>query len=115
MSASDEPFSAAPAAGGGPVPLVRQDPGSRCSRDRGARRAFDEREREIAVRIERDFPRWLVIWGLYSRRFWAYPCFRVPTGTIAEAANPDDLVAEMCSIQRAAMSRTMSTAMSGAR
>lgn len=68
------------------------------------RSVYDPDQRELAARIGRDFPRWLVLWGAYSRRFWAYPRFRVPRGTIAEAASPDDLAAQMRSIQRAAAS-----------
>lgn len=114
MATSGQPFPADPAARGRPVPVVSGKPSERPA-GRGARRAYDQRERQIAARIARDFPRWLVIWGLHSRRFWAYPCFRVPRGTIADAANPDDLAAQMRSIQHAAMSGTMSTAMSRAR
>lgn len=63
---------------------------------------FDKLEREIAERIGQDFPDWLVMWGVGSRRFWAYPGLQVPRGTIAEAANPAHLVAAMRSIQHAA-------------
>lgn len=87
--------------------MTAHEPGSRRSRQAwGASEPFDAREREISHRIGRDFPRWHVMWGVHSRRFWAFPCFRVPRGTFAEAANPDDLVAQMCSIQHAAMSGT---------
>lgn len=65
-------------------------------------RAHDAREREVAARIERVFPRWLVMYGAYSHQFWAYPRFRVPRGTIAHAASPDDLVGMMRAIQRSA-------------
>lgn len=68
-------------------------------------RAYDDRERELAARIERAFPRWLVLWGTYSRQFWGYPRFRVPRGTIAHAASPDDLVGMMRAIQRSAEGR----------
>jgi hypothetical protein len=71
-------------------------------------RIYDPGQRELAARIERAFPRWLVMWGAYSRQFWAYPCFRVPRGTIAHAARPDDLAVMMRQIQRSA-------AMGGAR
>jgi hypothetical protein len=84
--------------------MTTHEPGGRRSRQaRGASEPFDARERAISHRIGRDFPHWLVMWGLHSRRFWAFPCFRVPRGTFAEAASPDDLVAEMRSIQHAAM------------
>ena len=65
-------------------------------------RAGDAAEREQAARIERDFPHWLVMWGAYSRRFWAYPRFNVPRGAIAHAASPDDLAGMMRAIQRSA-------------
>lgn len=63
---------------------------------------YDPDQRELAARIERDFPRWLVMWGAYSRQFWAYPCFRVPRGTIAHAAGPNDLAGMMREIQQSA-------------
>jgi hypothetical protein len=69
---------------------------------------YDPDQRELAARIERFFPRWMVMWGAYSRQFWAYPRFRVPRGTIAHAAKPDDLACMMREIQRSA-------AMAGAR
>lgn len=69
---------------------------------------YDPDQRELAMRIERAFPRWLVMWGVYSRQFWAYPCFRAPRGTIAHAAKPDDLAGMMRAIQQSA-------AMAGAR
>ena len=68
-------------------------------------RVYDPDRRELAARIEQDFPRWLVMWGAQSRRFWAFPCFRVPRGTIAHAASPDDLAGMMRAIQHAAMSQ----------
>jgi hypothetical protein len=58
--------------------------------------------REIATRIERQYPAWLVMWSLYYREFFAYPCFRVPQGTVLHYADPGQLVAEMFSVQRAA-------------
>jgi hypothetical protein len=42
--------------------------------------------RRTAVLIERDFSQWLVMWGPYSREFWAYPLFNAPWGTIAQSA-----------------------------
>jgi hypothetical protein len=56
----------------------------------------------MAARIERQNPGWLVMWSLYYRQFYAYPCFRVPQGTVLHYADPGQLVAEMFSVQRAA-------------
>jgi hypothetical protein len=51
--------------------------------------------REIAAQIERDFPQWLVMWGAYSREFWAFARFELPQGVIVHAADPDQLVMYM--------------------
>ncbi|MGH3158780.1 MAG: hypothetical protein ACRDNF_19710 [Streptosporangiaceae bacterium] len=31
--------------------------------------------RAIAEQINQDRPQWLITWGCYTRRFWAYPLF----------------------------------------
>jgi hypothetical protein len=66
------------------------------------RRTHDDDQREMARRIEQVFPHWVVLWGVWSREFWGYPRFRVPRGTIAHAASPDDVVGMMRAIQRSA-------------
>jgi hypothetical protein len=58
--------------------------------------------REMAVRIERRHPGWLVLWSLYYREFYAYPCFTVPKGTILHYPDPAQLLAEMVLVQKAA-------------
>jgi hypothetical protein len=58
---------------------------------------------EISQRIMEIFPCWLVIWGAYSRQFWAFPCFRAPAGTIAHSGNPSALAGKMRAIQRSVM------------
>jgi hypothetical protein len=55
----------------------------------------DDRERAAASEIERRHPGWMVIWGCYSRMFWAFPCFQVPQGTIVSARDPESLLADM--------------------
>ncbi len=55
------------------------------------------------ARVADLFPGWLVMWGAYSRAFWAYPRFDVPAGTIARAGNPAELAGRMRAIQRAAL------------
>lgn len=67
------------------------------------RRTRDDDQRELARRIEQVFPQWVVLWGAYSRQFWAFPQFRVPRGTIAHAASPDDLAGMIRAIQRSVM------------
>jgi hypothetical protein len=39
--------------------------------------SFDEQEQRAAARIDRDHPRWLILWGAHTRLFWA---FRAPRG-----------------------------------
>jgi hypothetical protein len=58
--------------------------------------------RAVAARIERTYPGWLVMWSLYNRQFYAFPCFLVPQGTVLHYADPGQLVAEMFSVQKAA-------------
>ena len=62
----------------------------------------DRVQRENAVRVESVFPGWLVMWGLYSRKFWAYPRFDAPPGTIAQAADANTLAGIMHRIERSA-------------
>lgn len=59
----------------------------------------DDRYPEIAATIGREHPRWVVLWGPYSREFWAYPCLPVPRGTIVHAGDPDMLVAGMSDVE----------------
>jgi len=54
------------------------------------------------ARIESVFSAWLILWGPYSRRFWAFPAFRVPPGTIVSARDPNELAGQMKAVQRAA-------------
>lgn len=60
---------------------------------------IDEREREIAAQIERHRPQWLVMWGCYSRLFWAFPRFQATEGTIVSARDPDSLLEETYRIE----------------
>lgn len=59
------------------------------------RRERDPDQRERATRLGEVFPHWLIHWGAWSRRYWAYPRFRAPRGTILNAADPGDLATQM--------------------
>jgi hypothetical protein len=65
----------------------------------------DHEQHRQVTRLGAVFPRWLIMWGAYSRQFWAYPRFDAPRGTIAHAADPGDLAAKMRAIELAALSR----------
>jgi hypothetical protein len=55
----------------------------------------------IADQIHHDRPQWLVIWGRYSRRFWAYPLFEMaPRRMLVWAGYPDALVERLDEAER---------------
>jgi hypothetical protein len=41
----------------------------------------------------------MVMWGCYSRLFWAFPRFQVPSGTIVSARGPKDLITSMQKVE----------------
>jgi hypothetical protein len=59
----------------------------------------DDQERRVATEIERSHPNWVVLWGCYTRLFWAFPHFLAPQGTIVSAPGPDRLLADMHSVE----------------
>jgi hypothetical protein len=69
------------------------------------RRDRDPGQRERAARLGQAFPHWLIHWGTWSRRYWAYPKFRAPRGTILCAADPADLAAQIRQVQAETMNR----------
>lgn len=56
--------------------------------------------RQVAVNLESGYPRWIVVFGIYSRQFVAFPRFSVPAGTMAVANYPGALTARMLDIER---------------
>jgi hypothetical protein len=61
----------------------------------------DEQEcRETATRIDRDFPGWMVLWGVYTRQFVAFPLFDAPPGSLVTSYNPETLTDRMSAISR---------------
>jgi hypothetical protein len=59
----------------------------------------DDQERQAAAEIEQSHPHWTVMWGCYSRLFWAFPQFQAPKGTIVSAADRERLLTEMHSVE----------------
>jgi len=47
---------------------------------------LDEDERQIAAQLQHDYPNWIILWGLHTRLYWAFPTFAASPGTIAAAA-----------------------------
>jgi hypothetical protein len=60
---------------------------------------IDDLERQAAAEIEQSHLRWMVMWGCYSRLFWAFPRFLVPKGTIISAPDRDRLLVGMRSVE----------------
>ena len=59
---------------------------------------YDPGQRRAAGRIERQNPGWVIMYGPWTRRFWAYPQFFTPRGTILDAPS----TAELLPLMRAA-------------
>jgi hypothetical protein len=60
----------------------------------------DDACRATAERINRDHPEWLVMYGSYSRVYWAYPLFEMRRRLIVHAAYPDALIARMNEVEQ---------------
>lgn len=55
----------------------------------------EEDHRTQATRLDRDNPRWLVVWGTFSHQFVAFPLFDVPRGTVLCSRTSPELVRRM--------------------
>jgi hypothetical protein len=58
----------------------------------------DPAQRRAAARLSRRYPHWEILWGTWSRRFWGFPRFDAPPGTIICAPT----VAALLSLMRQA-------------
>lgn len=57
----------------------------------------DRQRRSEARMIEARYPRWVVLWGPHSRRFWA---FGSPDGRPVEARSASELIGFMRAAER---------------
>jgi hypothetical protein len=60
----------------------------------------DDACRAIAEEIQQARPGWMVIWGVFSRRYTAYPLFPVRCRAIVVAYYPAALLERMDSAER---------------
>jgi hypothetical protein len=60
----------------------------------------DDACRATVERINQSRPQWLVLWGLYSRLYWAFPLFAARHRFLVHAAYPDALIARMDEAER---------------
>ena len=52
-------------------------------------------QQEQAARLDEDNPLWLILWGIYSLQFVAFPLFDVPDGAVLFARSASELVRRM--------------------
>ena len=64
------------------------------------RQEADDDCRATAETINQNHTQWLVIWGCYSRLYWAYPLFEMRRRVIVHAGYPDALIARMDEAER---------------
>jgi hypothetical protein len=56
--------------------------------------------RRIAEKLEAENPQWIVLFGVYSQQFVAFPRFSVPSGTIVAARYPGAMPDRMRAVER---------------
>jgi hypothetical protein len=61
---------------------------------------MDQGHAETARQLEDDNPDWIVVFGVYSRQFVAFPRFPAPLRTIVVAIYPGALPARMRAVER---------------
>lgn len=62
---------------------------------------YDPQSRRAAVQIQLRHPNWLILWGPYSREFWAFPLFaEAPPKSFLHAADGQILVSQMAQAER---------------
>lgn len=60
----------------------------------------DNAYRATAERINRSRSQWLVLWGCYSRLYWAFPLFETGSHMLLHSEDPDALAARMDEAER---------------
>jgi hypothetical protein len=56
----------------------------------------------VAERLESDNPLWIVVFGVYTRQFVAFPRFAAPEGTVITAGYPGALSERMRRVEHLA-------------
>jgi hypothetical protein len=63
---------------------------------------YDPEQRAIAARLADQYrPRWVIWWGVGSRRYWAVPAFEGAAIPIVDAPTPNDLTAAIHQLETA--------------
>jgi len=53
------------------------------------------RNRQLAESLRQRHPGWMIMYGIYSRMFWAFPLFTTVPGRYLGAADPAELDREL--------------------
>jgi hypothetical protein len=69
----------------------------------------DDDARELARRIEREHPRWIVMFGAFTKQFICFPRFPAEPGTVVVASYPGALPARMKYAERVCHLRKQET------
>ena len=82
--------------------MTRGRPGARRERDE-----YDRQQRHTAELIQRAHPAWLILYGPWSRKFWAFSTLPALPGRalVRSATDPRDLVAQISDAETAATAR----------
>ena len=59
------------------------------------RQYADSPTADMFARLADAFPHWFIMWGLYERAYWAFPCFAAVPGTLIMASGTGELMAAM--------------------
>jgi hypothetical protein len=71
------------------------DTGDRAQMVWPANSADDDEARDLARRIESEHPRWIVVFGAFTKQFICFPRFPAAPGTVLVASYPGALPARM--------------------
>jgi hypothetical protein len=61
--------------------------------------------RAEAARAEKENPKWMVLFGVYSKQFVGFPLFAVPPGTLVIAQYPGALPRRFREVENAYLKR----------
>jgi hypothetical protein len=51
----------------------------------------EQRQRQVVAGLRQRHPDWMVMYGVYTRLFWAYPLFTTVPGNYVSAPDPAEL------------------------
>jgi hypothetical protein len=55
----------------------------------------EDQRRANADELQRDHPRWFVLYGTYTQQYVAFPLFAAPPGTVLSHTQPGELVRQL--------------------